>query len=224
MSEFDQLPMTTNFDPVFAENTEERCACLLLLDTSFSMQGPKLDELNRALKQFKSELMEDSLAAKRVELAIVTFGPVELSTEWTSVSEYYPEDLPATGDTPMGQAVERGLDLLEERKQTYKAHGIPYYRPWVILITDGAPTDSTQHAHQMIADGESRKQFSFFPIGVDGADMDALGQLSVRSPQKLAGNNFSQFFKWLSSSLSAVSASSPGDAINLPPVDWTVID
>ena len=226
MSEFDQMPIPTGFNPEFAENTEERCACVLLLDTSYSMQGPRLNELNRSLKQLKAELMEDSLAAKRVELAVVTFGPVELNTDWTSVDQYYPEELQATGDTPMGEAIERGLDLLDERKQTYKSHGIPYYRPWVILITDGSPTDSTTYAKQMIADGESHKKFSFFPIGVDDADMNALNDLTSKNQAvKLEGHKFSEFFSWLSDSLKAVSASTPGDVIDLPPISgWARID
>jgi len=58
----------------FAENPEPRCPCILLLDISGSMQGERINALNEGLRTFKEELNRDSLANKRVEVAIVTFN------------------------------------------------------------------------------------------------------------------------------------------------------
>lgn len=94
----EQMPFGTNS---FAENPEPRVASLLLLDTSGSMGEiisnagqdlgytiqsdgqtyravsggvTRIDELNAGVKAYKEHLAADGLAAKRVEVAIVTFG------------------------------------------------------------------------------------------------------------------------------------------------------
>ena len=58
----------------FADNPEPRCPCMLLLDTSASMEGEPIAALNKGLQTFRSELFEDSLAMKRVEIAVVYPG------------------------------------------------------------------------------------------------------------------------------------------------------
>ena len=199
----------------FAENPENRCPVLLLLDTSGSMNGRPIGELNAGLQVFRDELFADSLAAKRVEVAIVTFGPVRVENDFTGIQNFQAPTLAASGDTPMGAAIEQGLDLLDRRKQLYRTNGISYYRPWVFMLTDGGPTDSVSRAATRIRDGEERKSFIFYTVGVEGANIEALKQLSVREPVKLQGLRFRDLFQWLSASLSSVSRSQPGQAVEL---------
>ena len=65
----------------------------MLLDNSYSMTGAPIDALNAGLYEFKQALLADSLARKRVELALVTFGPVEIVTAFTTVDEFDPSHL-----------------------------------------------------------------------------------------------------------------------------------
>lgn len=209
---FEQQP----FDGAeFIDNPEPRCPCLLILDVSGSMRGKPIRELNEGLTQFRDELFADALAAKRVEVGLVTFGPVTLVNDFTGVQSWIAPELRDQGDTPMGRAIEEGLNMLRERKNSYRQNGISYYRPWVFLITDGGPTDNWQNAAQAVKSGEAEKAFSFFAVGVEGANFEILSQISVRQPLVLKDMRFRDLFSWLSSSLSSVSQSNPGDAVPL---------
>lgn len=216
---FEQIPFGSDD---FADNPEPRCPCVLLLDTSGSMGGMPIMQLNEGVRTFKNELQNDPLASKRVEVAVVTFGPVNVQSEFHTVPNFYPTELETTGDTPMGEAILKGIDLIKKRKKDFKDHGIAYYKPWIILITDGAPTDEWAAAAAAVRAGEDAKSFAFFAIGVEGASMEILRQISVRQPLKLKGLMFREFFMWLSASMKMVSAKTPGSTINLlPPSGWS---
>jgi uncharacterized protein YegL len=208
----------------FADNPEPRCPCLLLLDTSYSMNGAPINELNRGLVAFKDELATDSLAMKRVEVGIVTFGPVEIIHSFQSASIFDPPHLAINGDTPMGTAITQGIEMVRQRKAEYRANGIAFYRPWIFMITDGAPTDKWHSAIAEIREGETSKSFAFFAVGVEGADMNILKQISVREPLKLQGLRFRELFMWLSNSMKSVSHSVPGEQLKLEaPKGWAEI-
>lgn len=208
----------------FADNPEPRCPCLLLLDVSGSMKGQPIAELNTGLITFKDELASDSLAMKRVEISIVTFGPVRTELPFQNAASFYPPSLSAQGDTPMGTAILQGLDMVRQRKDEYRANGISYYRPWVFLITDGGPTDEWQSAAAAVREGEASKAFAFFAIGVGGANMETLKQISVREPLMLDGLRFRELFLWLTATLRSVSRTIPGTKFLLPPpTGWTSV-
>lgn len=210
----------------FAENPEPRCPCVLLLDTSGSMEGNSIEELNQGLQAFREELFHDSMAMKRVEIAVITFGPVRVLHDFTTADMFRPRQMQASGDTPLGAAVTRGMELLQNRKQVLRDNGIKLFRPWIFLITDGEPTDNWSNLPNIIRTGEENKSFSFFSLGVRDADFNVLNQLSVREPLKLSGVRFKEFFLWLSASLKNVSRSNPGDTVQIPdykPYGWSEV-
>lgn len=209
----------------FATNPEPRCACVLLLDTSGSMGGRPITALNEGLQAFARDVDGDGLARQRVEVSIVTFGgDVTVEQDFVTGARFEPPNLSAGGGTPMGAAIEQALDLVDARKATYRENGIVYYRPWVFLITDGAPTDDWQRAAERVQAAEEANGVAFFAVGTEGADMDTLGRIAVRSPLTLKGLEFVELFLWLSQSQRRVSASRPGDQAALPPVDgWAAV-
>lgn len=225
MTTLDQVPFN-NME--FADNPEPRCPCLLLLDTSESMEGEKIRELNAGLVDFALQLRADAMASKRVEVAVVTFGPVRVAQSFVTADSFFAPELRAAGNTPMGEAILRAAELIAERKRSYRINGIGYYRPWIFMISDGAPTDDTRRASDVVKLGEKNKSFMFYSVGVAGADMNALAQISVRQPLRLKGISFGKLFVWLSHSLSSVSRSQVSDtpALENPtgPDGWASVD
>ena len=228
------MPMAVEF----VENPEPRCACVLLVDTSGSMAGENIRALNNGIKELKRQLENDDIASKRVEIAVVKFDTTaEVVTDFTTVDGFNPPELEASGVTSMTEAINLAANMLEERKKDYKQNGIAYYRPWMFLITDGEPTDEEGYvledsdsrltgAIKTLHNGVNGKQFTFFAVGVDNANMGTLSKLSPKNaPARLKENKWSEMFEWLSSSLVSMSSSSMDqERAKLPPVDWGFAD
>jgi uncharacterized protein YegL len=228
-----------DFSPrVKDDNPDPRIACALLLDTSGSMTGPPIDLLNRGFETFCDEIKRDELARKRAEIMVITFGGMaRVEVPFTEGRDLQPRRFSATGDTPMGAALDLAVDLLVQQKQAYRQAGLEYYRPWLFVLTDGEPTDDNVYpmAAERVRRAEDAKGLSVFAIGVgSAANLDRLRPMSSkRVPVMLDGLNFAEYFKWLSASLSAASSSNAfgssdagiaaaeaSEQIPLPPAGW----
>lgn len=210
---------------LFAENPEPRCPCILLLDVSGSMSGPPIAALNEGLRAFQGDLNGDDLARKRVEISIVTFDDrVRVVQDFVTADGFEAPHLEPGGMTYMAAAIHAALDAIEDRKGQYRANGVAYYRPWVFLITDGAPSDepgAVEKAAARVRAAEDAKSLAFFAVGVEEADMAKLREISTREPLKLRGLQFREMFLWLSASMQRVSQSRTDEQVPLPsPAGW----
>ena len=215
-------------DIVLTDNTRQRLPCVLVLDGSASMDGTPMEELNAGLKVLEDELKNDDTAAQRVQLLVIRLGDddkVDVVQDWTDAMDFKAPRIEANGRTPLGEAMRTALDKVEMQKENYRAHDIPYNRPWIFLITDGAPTDiEWETAANDCRAAEEDNRVVIFAIGTEGADFDALGRFSSRSPVKLDGLKFKELFVWLSRSASSGSKAAQDDQIQLPAVDWGTVE
>ena len=204
-------------------NPTARVPVCLCLDTSGSMDGQPINELNEGVRLFYEAIKEDETALYSAEISIITFGGnnAECIADFASL-ELQPNapELSASGMTPMGEAVNMALDLLERRKDEYKDRGVDYYQPWLVLMTDGEPNGDKSELSRAInrtVELVNQKKLTVFPIGIGAyADMNVLGQFSPkRPPLKLQGLKFREFFAWLSKSVSKTSQSTPGESVKL---------
>lgn len=208
------------------DNHHPRVAVCLCLDTSGSMLGHPINELNIGVKLFYDAVKKDSMASAAAEIAIVTFGHggVKCIQDFTTADNADTPLMIAEGLTPIGEAVNLALDLLEARTAQYFKDGTEYYQPWLVIMTDGRPYGGDDlelerakiRATEMVND----KKLIVFPIGIGNeADKETLRSFSPkRSPVKLKGLNFRKFFEWLSGSMHRVSVSRLGDDVDLPDI------
>lgn len=236
-----------DFSAEVAENYEQKCLCVLVLDLSGSMNEivddstavatgqtifvdgknynvvtggiSKLDNLVEGLKSFYNDIENDETTSQRLELAVVTFGDnVNVIQSPSLISDIRLPELTADGDTALVDAVDEAIDIVNSRKKWYKSTGQPYYRPWIILITDGEPNEGQDISAlaKKIKKDTSEKRYVFLPIGVDNANMQVLQSIQGQfSAMKLKGTKFSSFFKWLSASMGTVVSSEEGSKVDL---------
>lgn len=213
-------------------NPLPRCATILALDVSGSMDGDPIKQLKAGALKFIRTVKEDDIASASLELAIVLFGGdnAKLLVPFTNLSDdnvnwhEIISNIDADGSTPMGEAVELSLNLLEKRKEEYKNNGVSYYQPWFVMITDGEPTDSEwEKAARRLYNAEQNKRVFPMVVGTKDADFYNLEKF-VSEPIQLEGLKFQEFFSWLSASMSRVSTSAVGEEVTLPPkTGWQAI-
>ncbi|HSV76148.1 MAG TPA: VWA domain-containing protein [Bacteroidales bacterium] len=223
MKKASQAALPTFYQGETSPNAEMKCPVVLVLDRSSSMQGAPINELNRGLKIFQTQIQNDEVAAARLEVAIVTFASdVTVVRDFALFEQTGIETITADGDTDIAGGVQEAMQLIEARKAWYKGQGLQYYRPYIIIMTDGLPTSSQKDLEKMRSDiskGVSEKKFNVWAFGVEKADMKFLRSIVPGEfpPQKLKGTNFSEFFRWLSSSFSTITASRPDNKVDISP-------
>lgn len=202
-----------------ARNKDQKCPVVLLLDTSGSMAGQPIDELNKALVKLKEDILNEPTLSSRLEIGIVAFDDdarVERAIDLVA-----PEtDLPILnvgGTTNLVAGMNKAIEIVTDRKSFYKSNGEQYYRPFIVLFTDGAPTNTPEEIEQLdqtIQQMSDEKRFVFLPFGVGGADMQLLSKLAAQTEdQRLKGKavayqmtnetKFSGVFKFVSASISS---------------------
>lgn len=208
-------------------NPTPRCACSIVLDTSSSMSGAPIHALNEGIRMFFNDVKNDEMAKYSVEVGLIeTAGNVSEVLPITPIRHVEKTfNFSAQGVTPLGGAVAKALQQLEERKSEYKRMGVPYYQPWLVIISDGAPTDYWQNSANKAFKLSMDRKLVVLPVGVEGADLEILGQFSNRGAKLLDGLKFRELFEWLSASMSQVSNSASTSAgVSLPSTSgWDAI-
>lgn len=204
------------------QNTRVKCLCVLVVDVSGSMEQ-HMPAINQALQDFYQDILCErngipESTRKQLEIAVVQFDQ-----EFKTLREPYllndgevPPILSTRGSTTETVAALReAIDIVVSRKKFYERTGQRFYRPWIILLTDGEPYSEEISAEQTmknvnvlaqeIKDMVAKKKFFILGLSVPGAEDEisesTLSKLTASNYRKLEGAKFREFFKWLSRSV-----------------------
>jgi uncharacterized protein YegL len=216
----DELMDTPVSFPI-ANPDKPQAACVLLLDTSRSMRGAPIRALQQGLETYRDYLANDPEAKLIVETCVISFSDeAKVLHPFSDVDNLPKIDLAAGGWTSMGAAIDLGISQIEERKAFYKEEGVDYYRPFLVLITDGAPTDLKGQARfaecaAKLQQGAKDRKFIPLLFGTGNANFEKLKELGGESAivAGIDGARFEEFFQWLSKSVSGLKDSKPGQVV-----------
>jgi len=154
----------------FQMNTARPLPVIVLADVSGSMGSDgKIEALNAALKEMVQSFGEQGRLRAEIQVSLITFGEVaKIHLPLTPANQAGTlAPLQATGRTPMGQAFELATALLEDREQ------IPSraYRPVLVLVSDGHPTDDWQEPFARLQSAERAHKAVRFAMAI-GSDAD----------------------------------------------------
>lgn len=193
--------------------SETHMACLFLIDTSGSMEGEPIEELISALNRFKVEVCEDKRTRDILDVAIVEFNTaVNVVQDFVPIEYMKPVSLIARGVTEMNGGLRKAIDMVIERVRFYRRSGTEPYCPWIVMITDGYPTDSIDNVAEEILYLDQQDELRLWSLAVDGADTNLLSKLGHgKRVLKLKDCDFSNFFDWVNKNMRSISVSSPGE-------------
>ena len=185
----------------------------MLADTSGSMRGEKINELNLALREMLNTLNAADDIRGKFQLSVIAFGgDVKVLQPLADIEGLILTELSAAGNTPMGQAFEMVREMIEDRNVVSSRA----YTPTIVLISDGLPTDCTEEMYRRknyfdweplvdLHNGERSSKCQRMALGIgEDADIDMLKsfidnpEIPVIKTKDASG--ITKFFRWVTMS------------------------
>lgn len=203
----------------FVQATPRSLPVIVLADVSGSMSVEgKIQALNQSLREMISTFASAEELRAEIHVCVIAFG----GQAWVHVplqpaQKVQWSDMQSDGGTPMGAALVLAADLIED----HQAIPSRAYRPAVVLVSDGMPTDDWKAGlNRFQKDGRASKADRLaLAIGGD-ADETMLAQFLPDAGQKVFhaedARQIKSFFKFVTMTVTSRSRST--DPNQVPPV------
>lgn len=195
----------------FGGAESRRLPIYLLLDTSGSMAGAPIQAVNQGVNLLYNELMNDPSAIETVHMAVITFdSQAKMVMPLTELTQFNPPNLNAGGTTSLGAALHLLGNSLDRDIVSNSSNRKGDYKPLVFLMTDGMPTDNWEHQADAIKNRTKQKVATIIALGCGGGvETSTLKRITevVLMMDSITPDQITQFFKWVSQSVSTASVS-----------------
>jgi uncharacterized protein YegL len=181
-------------------------------------ENGKIDALNIALKDFIDSIKDEDSNKAEIHIALYSFGSDSASCDMplTSISQVNAPSYQAQGKTPMGGAFTLLKELIEDKSLIPSRS----YKPTIVLLTDGLPTDEWQKPmSELINDGRSSKAFRIAMAIGDDADKNMLSKFVSTPDYLVTGENardIRKFFRFVTMSVTQRMKSQTPDIQQVP--------
>lgn len=209
-----------------APNAELKCLCTIVVDVSGSME-PCIDELNNALKDFFRDIENGNgvpeMTKEQLEICVIAYDEdvmIKRNPCLLEPGERAPRLTTRGSTTESVAAMEEAIQMTLDRKEFYKETGQPYYRPWIVFLTDGEPYPYDENRiaslERRVLEDAQKKKYYVIGLGVgEKISERTLKRFTAGNAKSLKGTNFGSFFKWLSNSMSIITSSKPGQKVDI---------
>lgn len=217
-----ETPRFGSKPPVAAD--KDHMSVVIAVDTSGSVTGEAIRNINSNLNNFKRIICEDPIAAKCVDVCVLSFDDkVTVLQDWCPIQEMKSGyELTSGGCTDLNGAVLTGIQKIRERSRVYAKQGIVERKPHLMVMTDGYDTvtgnvdAAAQLAAQRIAEGKMKLWF----LGFGDYDKDTAARLCHANGNwcfevKSGDFNFNDYFSFAAVSFKVLSTSAPGEDVSV---------
>ena len=216
---FDVLP---GMAPTIINASESHMALVLVLDTSYSMDGVAIRQLNEGINRFKAEVCLDKQTRDILDVAVVWFNDsFGVLQDFTPIEYMDHIQLEADGGTYFTGPIREALKMIDERSRFYRRSGSEPYKPWIIFVTDGEPLDNIDAVALEVQAAQNLGKVRFIALGVGDYNSASLKKLTD-VVFRLDSTDFTAFFNWVAKSMRSVSVTAPGEKPQLPPLEGNV--
>lgn len=200
------------------QNSANRVPVCLCVDASYSMlQDKRMLHVNNGIRSFIQKSANDAYVCDSIDLCIITFSGrgVQVVQDFANVKSVagHFQDIRPSGGTPMARAVRFALDKISRQRESYEAYGITSYRPWLILMSDGASDDDVTAVAREVCRLQQNRQLKVKCIGMgSGEEHQDLRAFTPDGRVESCGAlEIETFFDFLSRSAAGLSQAQPGE-------------
>lgn len=183
-----------------------RLPVYLLIDTSGSMTGEPIESVKVGLEAMLSSLRGDPFALESANISIITYDrEVKVILPLTPLEDIQLPEItcPESGPTNMGTALKTLCKQIDSEVHLSTPTQKGDWMPLLFLMTDGKPSDIMEY-NEAISEVKKRKFATIVACAAGSkAKTEPLQQLTdqVYTLDTMDKSSFSQFFKWVSSSI-----------------------
>ena len=133
----------------------KRLPIYILVDTSGSMDGEKIEQVQRGLSLMKDIFLKTAVTKQSAWVSLILFNSAaEIATGMTPISKFQVPNLEANGRTSYVDALTKliacyNTDII---KRTTSNQETADFKPILLVFSDGAPTDSSSSLVTTIED------------------------------------------------------------------------